>query len=182
MTINDFGQRSLVTHTTGLKERIQEAEKEICMRKYRGLTKEGKWVYGNYIYLRHNDGRESHFIQIVDAKYYSSPPYNRGWSHDKFEVIPETVGQSTGLKEGGIDVYAADIIHIKDGDYSAIGIVEWKNKSGLWVWRATDTHDSMTVANNQTIPLWVILDKQYRYKGEIIGTIHQNPELMEQEK
>ena len=140
------------------------------MRLFRGLTKDGDLVYGNYIYLRHDDGRESHFIQEVDAKYYSKPEYNRGWSHDRFEVIPETVGQSTGLKDNkrteeyleGQEIYEQDILRIFDKNYE-VKIIQ--TGSGMCVnYGFPDKH-------NGPAPHWV----------EVIGNVHQNPELMEKE-
>ena len=76
------------------------------MKPYRGLTKDGKMVYGNLIYLRHADKiegarRESYFIQEIEGTYYGAEvePCNRGWSHNKYEVIPATVAQQVGLRD-----------------------------------------------------------------------------------
>ena len=176
--INDFGRNSFVTHTTGLKERIQNAEKENDMRNYRGLTKEGKWVYGNYIYLRHDDNSESYFIQEIDAKYYSKPEYNRGWSHDKFEVIPETVGQSIIVE--GKEFYEGDVTKDDSGN---IGVVRFGklplDKSG----------DCVCVYPAFYIKCFGQLGQAPTYECqeigewmEIIGTIHTtHPELLEQD-
>ena len=61
--------------------------------------KSGRWRYGNYIYLLHENNRESHFIQEVNATWYAEPEYQRGWSHDKYEIDPETLGMDTGVKD-----------------------------------------------------------------------------------
>lgn len=91
----------------------------------------------------------------------------------------ENVMQFTDLKgKNSKEAYRGDLIDVKDGDYEARGVVEWDNESGQWVWRATDTHNSLTIAENQTKPLYVILNKQYRYQGKIIGDIHTTPKLI----
>ncbi len=142
------------------------------MRQDRGIPIDGKdFVYGWYF----ERAGATYIIPITD-KYHTPASFVLTF----VQVIPETVGQSTGLKDKNKEAYSGDLIDVKDGLYGAGGVVEWKNKSGLWIWRATDTHNSMTIADNQTIPLWVILDKHYRYKGEIIGNIHQ-PELSEKQ-
>ena len=86
------------------------------MRQYRGLTKEGKWVYGWYI-----EKEDSHYNT------YSVIVFGRD-----FEVIPETVGQNTGLKDkngtGEREIYEGDayrgaktgiisVVAFQDGEY-----------------------------------------------------------------
>lgn len=63
------------------------------MVKFRGKTKAGEWVEGNYLYLRHNEGREGHWIQEIDHTYLSG----EGYEHKSYEVLPETVGMFTGI-------------------------------------------------------------------------------------
>jgi len=128
------------------------------MRQYRGLTKDGKWVYGYYVVEGYKLPKP-HFIVSKGGE----------WN----EVIPETVGQFTGLKDkNGKEGYAGDRIVVRDGDYKAIGIVIWCKDAGQWMWEAVDTSNAMTIATGQTGPLWKIFDKQSRYQGEIIGNIH----------
>ena len=69
------------------------------MRKYRGLTKDGKWVYGWYVKV---EGK--HYIVPDDAKLLrrTISDYNTVFGDvivGFIEVIPKTVGQSTGLKD-----------------------------------------------------------------------------------
>ncbi len=92
------------------------------MRKLRGLTKDGKWVYGWYVKCRgehyilplHNpDDPESSF----DERWIQEGADEDGW----FEVIPETVSQATGKE----NVYEGDKIKSKLFD----GIVKWLDYS-----------------------------------------------------
>jgi len=151
------------------------------MRQYRGIVKgvdtpKKRWAYGWYFEI---EGK--HFI-LPDDAYWGR--YANGGVFGFIEVIPETVGQSTGLKdkngEEKKDVYANDKIIITDGDFEAIGIVKMNDKTGQWVWMATEVEASApTVYKGREIPLWEVLDKQHRWNGCLISHIHQNPELLE---
>lgn len=142
------------------------------MRKYRGLTKDGRWYYGdlihNFVFEPQGD-----FIPCAIIE-------NNDW----VEVIPETVGQSTGLcdKNGKKTKEACqgDLIKVKDGDGNAIGEVVKQEKKGQWYWQARKVDRScLTIFIGRGIPLYEVLDNQYRWKGEIVGTIHENPDLLE---
>lgn len=63
------------------------------MRQCRGLTKEGKWVYGGYVHIE---------PIYKDVRYPKGVPHiNKIISLDgsEWEVIPETVGQATGEQD-----------------------------------------------------------------------------------
>jgi len=161
------------------------------MRKYRGIPVNGvkeirpdnsvgpiHFVYGWYAEVC-----DTHYIIPKDSC-FGDASYGGSPSEEFFEVIPETVGQYTGLEdkngEEKKDVYANDKIIITDGDFEAIGIVKMNDKTGQWVWMATEVEASApTVYKGREIPLWEVLDKQHRWNGCLISHIHQNPELLE---
>lgn len=73
-----------------------------------GKTINGRWVYGAFFCLRHNDGRTHmhHFI-IPDG---TAIPRDKPIGEIQVEVIPETVGQFTGI-------FACEKKKIFEGDH-----------------------------------------------------------------
>ena len=115
------------------------------MRNYRGLTKDGKWVYGWYVNNPH--GNTHIIIEPIDYAV-----------EDRHDVIPETVGQQIGLPDkNGVEIYESD--KITNGDknikFSTKYVVEWidcgfrarqigtKSSIGLEYWK-----DSIEVIGN----------------------------------
>ena len=117
--------------------------------KFRGLRtkKDGKgWAVGSL--LRSNAKTDRCYII--------------GWNGAKFEVIPETVGQFTGLKDNkGIDLYEGDIVSgfingIKTGNDDTIVF-----EHGSFKFRNTP----LAIVNF----CYVLTDKYI----EVIGNIHE---------
>jgi len=123
------------------------------MRPYRGLTKDGKWVYGWYVY-RGCVPNDTHYI------------YSGGFHH---EILPETVGQDTGeheLYESKAKIWTGDIVQFSYV-YGFIGNLQTKEVTG-----------PIRFASGQ---YWVgkySLMKAIEEDGHVIGNIHENPELL----
>ena len=124
--------------------------------KFRGKSLDnGKWVYGDF-------RSEENCIAV--------PCYIQhfGIGYDVYPVDPDTVGQYTGLKDkNGIDVYEEDVVCLGD----------IKRRTGVIV--RSDTKPAFVLEVNDTA-----FDLYYRnqHRYEVIGNIHDNPELLKTEK
>ena len=139
--------------------------REILFRGKR--TDNGEWVYGQLLLFKSSVG-EKHFALIVESCEWDN---NNEWFNlcKRAKVIPETVGQYTGLTDkNGKKIFEGDILKITDKyNNSVIWFVEYKN--GGFMLRQQD----------------VIFYTYFgdfspkHYYCEIIGNIHNNPELIE---
>lgn len=93
--------------------------------KYRGLRKDGEgWVYG--MPFKTIPEEESVYIMPLDSPYngYEFQNDKGQWSlrfDNYYEVIPETVGQYTGIKDGqDTEIYLADRVKIGNTVYTVV--------------------------------------------------------------
>ena len=127
-----------------------------------GVEYDGKFAYGNYV--KYGDGA----IIVGDALEVGEDRFFPSWW---VPVNPKTVEQFTGLKDvNGKDIYEGDILKTKAGLIQIVeqGILE------------TDREDIISgfYANNLSD------DKPhtFSYDDEVIGNVHENPELLEADK
>jgi len=121
--------------------------------KFRGKRKNnGEWVYG--CYYQYSDGRVAILThEDIGFQYWTG----------KQQVDPKTVGQYTGLKDkNDKEIYEGDIVKA-NMDFGPGGMAEqttsiyWDENVGGWQF---NYFDKATI--------------------EIIGNIHDNPELLEE--
>ena len=126
----------------------------------------GEWVEGWY-YKRIVHLNTFHQNVVVDAieVYDGENPLSIAY----YSVDPETVGQCTGLTDkNGKKIFEGDIVECWSEGVCARGTVQ-QNKGGLWI---------IYPAWQKRIMWGLCPDEYSRTDVEIIGNIHDNPELM----
>lgn len=114
---------------------------------FRGKTVcDGDWVYGGVTW---DPSRKKFFVHT-------------DWEEAK--VIPETVGQYTGLTdENGVKIFEGDILHAAQGDF----VVRWSESICSFV--AGEKERMRPCMNSGTVKCC-----------EVIGNIYDNPELIKE--
>ena len=145
---------------TIVKWRENEAMKEI---KFRGKRLDnGEWVYGQPYQVIPKKLKELLSERTwISNRIESMTTKNGGITVSYIEVIPETVGQFTGLKDknGLHDIYEGDICN---NDGGMIGEVVFHESAWMFRWRS---------GNYYPLGQWV----------EVIGNKWDNPELLAKE-
>ena len=132
----------------------------------RGKSKDnGEWVDGNLVYTRTTT------LGVVTEIYTLEMRY---------EVIPKTVGQYTGLKDkNGKKIFEGDIVKITDRNvcFETIAVIEFGNPNGLynWGWQLKPLENKPFAIE---ILHWVDMEDSGAFI-EVIGNIHDNPELLQ---
>ena len=135
--------------------------------KFRGRDiKTGKWFFGNY-YDRDTKGN-THIANLDEGC---------------LTIDPETVGQFTGLKDKkGQDIYEGDIICVKFIDGSGgNNLIGWNEEFASFGCMNRYEYRSIKEGYDFAAFNGYVLDA-YRRKSiifEVVGNIHDNPELLE---
>ena len=133
--------------------------REILFRGKR--TDNGEWITDSETYIRDGDG-----IWLSDENL------------NVVTVIPETVGQFTGLTDkNGKRIFEGDIV--KGIAYSAerIGVIVWIDEISSFGVRYLKNVNS-TAWENSSILRCASMGKTDEFVAEIIGNIHDNPEIL----
>ena len=104
-----------------------------------------------------------------------------------YHVDKDTVGQFTGLRDkNGREIYEGDILtadeypFMKDGNMNYIAVIEWFDYDVCWYASLQLHRDSKARGISVNTPAW--FDKETAETYEVIGNIHDNPELIKEEK
>lgn len=137
--------------------------------KFRGKSlNNGEMVFGDLI---HGQGSKSGKMYILpQTRYYPAGCNNL----DGWEVIPDTVGQFTGLLDkDGKEIYEGDILLVDEFWDGEAGMVKIHNevgiKDGCFGYIGENTGD--------LIPFY-----DSKVTERIVGNIHDNPELLKGEE
>ena len=130
---------------------------------FRGKREDnGEWIAESETYIKDGDG-----TWLCDE------------SNDVVKVIPETVGQYTGLTDkNGRRIFEGDIVKLTDdyNDFEWKAVVVFGNPGGAYCWGwnflPIDGYKGTT-----DILMWVEMEATGAY-CEVIGNIYDNPELM----
>ena len=116
--------------------------------KFRGkMIDNGEWIFGYYQKASDNAGN---YWWITDEEV------------NRYDIIPETVGQYTGLKDKNeIGIYEGDVVWCRAGEHS----------SGVW-----EYEKRFVVEYGWTQSMWEMFMCD---EIEVIGNIYDNPELLE---
>lgn len=125
---------------------------------FRGKNKYGKWHYGYYTEGYYIDGTAVSWIEVVDRKKKDT---------ECPTVIPDTVGQFTGLTDkNGKRIFEGDIVehHVQGDILVNRGVVNWDKENARWAYRLNTMNPCFAFYNPKAF--------------EVIGNIHDNPELL----
>lgn len=123
----------------------------------------GEWVYGDLIQL-HNQRNfiiNNKFGACIDDK----GNFINTESPFVCEVIPETIGQHTGLTANGTKIFEGDIVSISD-ELKGIYTCVWEEHNFEYEFDNKTMSFSLACVHSNDI--------------KVIGNIHDNPELLKE--
>lgn len=128
----------------------------------------GDWVEGNLL-VPDLSNRDTQILMSTDTYCIRN-------------VIPSTVGQYTGLTDkNGKKIFEGDIVKITDRNvcFETMAVIEFGNPNGLynWGWQLKPLENKPFAIE---ILHWVDMEDSGAFI-EVIGNIHDNPELLKGE-
>lgn len=142
--------------------------------KFRGRKPNGEWVYGDLVATELTDGIPTK-REIL--------PYDKTTIDEAEYVVQDTIGQFTGLRDkNGKEIYEGDILrgfkypfYDAEADaYNYYAIVDWDaDEAQFYAY-----HDLARGAQVRGASCGVGVDMKDLRDMEVIGNIHDNPELL----
>lgn len=142
--------------------------------KYKGISKKhGHWVYGNLIKTAPDSKNKRSYYIVADPVFIPAISLP---AEGFIEIIPETLGEYIGKEDkNGIDIYGGDVAkwHSTEDGKDVIGLISYNEE------KACFCHRNMPI--NKVLESGFYQPEKGCCNLEIIGTKHQNPELLEAE-
>ena len=135
----------------------------------------GKWIYGGYVHLHKTTycyaGSDDGNNDIHRIVFERMTDWNLPNQHMMADVLPETVGQYTGLVDkNGVKIFEGDIVSYFKKDILNSEVIY---KDGCFMFRFISEFTQRMRQSKQE-PIF----DNVSMCGEVIGNIHDNPELL----
>lgn len=138
---------------------------------FRGKKCNGEWTYGYYVqadYSWHDYGKHKEWIVC-------SACANGGWFalQEKHAVIPETIGQYTGLTDkNGKKIF--------EGDICEVTVFTCEGEDKHFLCEVCFEYSSFIFRDLKRSGLEILFSDIYDFKTdvEVIGNVYDNPELI----
>lgn len=144
---------------------------------FRGKRADGKWIYGCLLKVTY-DGNTYNLIFADNFLFI----FGEATAMEHAAVAPSSIGQFTGLTDkNGKKVFEGDILKFTDtnADYRWVGRVEFGNPNAEYNWGFQLVYIKGTKANTDIL-CWFDMEETGAF-AEVIGNIHDNPELLEED-
>ena len=134
------------------------------------------WYYGHYVHQYNAD-----MIYLPDG-------VDREYGFDYYHIIPETVGQYTGLTDkNGKKIFDGDILSVTVREIiKECGIRKFTGKTIKTIWsveyaeRRSQGNGFYVFGKDRRFSLGLTQSVIYNASPEVIGNIHDNPELLKE--
>lgn len=127
----------------------------------------GKWVEGWIVPVSHNTYLKG--FEIINSEGINYDEFDNYVPSYSSEVVdPETVGQFTGLLDkNGKKIFEGDIVvhEVQKGILFNKGVINWDAKNARWAHQLNTMNPCLCMFDSSS--------------HEVIGNIHDNPELLE---
>ena len=134
--------------------------------RFKAKDKHGDWQYGH--------------VALVNfyGDFHCWKMFNTDQGKEGIAVDPKTIGQSTGLHDkNGVGIYEGDIVEVADSSCDDLSsrsshVVEWFLEEDYPAFDLRPAWDS-------ELNSFSSIFNQSCFEIEVIGNIHENPELLE---